>query len=143
MTTADPSPTDETSPAQLLLDAVDALPARDRNRVLLWLLDPASAGPRAGRTLNSYSQALLARVPELSPTASEHIHERWSAPRTEDTGDERMHVVPIRLGGSQYRRLRSWCTQHNFSMATVVRGLVDQFLDRQDPQPRVPEHVGN
>ncbi len=121
----------ERSPAQLLLEAVDALPARDRNSVLLWLIDPSPNSPQAGRTLHGYTRALLARVPELSPTASEYIHERWAGPRPEEPRDDRLQVVPIRLNASQYRRLRGWCTQHNFSMATVIRGLVDEFLDRQ------------
>ena len=122
----------ERSPAQLLLEAVDALPVRDRNSVLLWLIDPSPNSPQAGRTLHGYTRALLARVPELSPTASEYIHERWAGPRPEEPRDDRLQVVPIRLNASQYRRLRGWCTQHNFSMATVIRGLVDEFLDRQD-----------
>lgn len=120
----------EPSPAQLLLQAVDALPARDRNSVLLWLIDPSPNTPQAGRALHSYTRALLARVPELGPTASEYIHERWAGPHPEEPRDERLQVVPIRLNASQYRRLRRWCTQHNFSMATVIRGLVDEFLDR-------------
>jgi hypothetical protein len=81
--------------------------------------------------LHGYTQALLARVPELSPTVSEHIQDSRAGQGSDETRDERLQVVPIRLNGGQYRRLRSWCTEHNYSMATVVRGLVDQFLDRQ------------
>jgi hypothetical protein len=128
---AEEAPRRKSSPAQLLLEAVDALPAQDRQSVLLWLIDPHPSSPQAGRTLHGYTEALLARVPELSPRASEHIQESWAGHRSDETRDERLQVVPIRLNGSQYRRLRSWCTEHNYSMATVVRGLVDQFLDRQ------------
>ena len=40
-------------------------------------------------------------------------------------------VVPVRLPESQYRRLKDWCQGHSFAMAVVIRGLVDQFLERQ------------
>ena len=40
-------------------------------------------------------------------------------------------VVPIRLPADQHAALRDWCAAHNFSMATVVRGLVEQFLAEQ------------
>jgi hypothetical protein len=44
-------------------------------------------------------------------------------------------VVPVRLPEAQYRRLKDWCQGHNFAMAVVIRGLVDQFLDRQGAGP--------
>ncbi|MBV9313364.1 MAG: hypothetical protein JO100_06350 [Pseudonocardia sp.] len=59
---------------------------------------------------------------------------------------EQLQAVPIRLTSHQHSRLRHWCAQHNFTMATVIRGLVDQFLDSQTlnrPSPQAddpPEH---
>ncbi len=40
--------------------------------------------------------------------------------------------VPVRLSDEQHRRLKEWCAEHNFSMAVVIRGLVERFLDEQD-----------
>ncbi len=41
-------------------------------------------------------------------------------------------MVPVRFPEPQYRRLKEWCSEHGFSMAVVVRGLVERFLDDQD-----------
>lgn len=41
-------------------------------------------------------------------------------------------MVPVRLAEPQHRRLKKWCEEHNFSMAVVLRGLVERFLEEQD-----------
>jgi DNA-binding CsgD family transcriptional regulator len=41
-------------------------------------------------------------------------------------------MLPVRFPEPQYRRLKEWCTSHGFSMAVVVRGLVERFLDEQE-----------
>jgi hypothetical protein len=41
-------------------------------------------------------------------------------------------MFPVRLPERDHARLRSWCDEHNFPMAVVVRGLIERFLDRQD-----------
>ena len=38
-------------------------------------------------------------------------------------------MVPVRLSEAQHRRLKDWCGEHGFSMAVVIRGLIDRFLD--------------
>ena len=43
-------------------------------------------------------------------------------------------VVPIRLPVEQHTRLREWCQENGFSVAGVVRGLVDRFLDTFEPR---------
>jgi hypothetical protein len=40
-------------------------------------------------------------------------------------------VVPVRFPADQHAKLRDWCSQHGFSMATVIRGLVGKFLEEQ------------
>jgi hypothetical protein len=42
-------------------------------------------------------------------------------------------VVPVRFSTEQHAQLRAWCTEHGFSMATVIRGLVARFLEGQLP----------
>jgi hypothetical protein len=44
-----------------------------------------------------------------------------------------MQMVPVRFPAAQHQQLRAWCGDHGFTMATVVRGLVDQFLSGQSP----------
>jgi hypothetical protein len=36
-----------------------------------------------------------------------------------------------RLPDEQHAALKAWCNEHGFSMATVVRGLVENFLNAQ------------
>jgi hypothetical protein len=43
--------------------------------------------------------------------------------------------VPIRFPLERYDQLKTWCREHNFPMAAVVRGLVERFLDG-DIRPR-------
>jgi ParG len=42
-------------------------------------------------------------------------------------------TLPVRLPDDQHARLKAWCAEHGFSMATVVRGLVENFLQSQSP----------
>ncbi len=46
---------------------------------------------------------------------------------------EGSQLVTIRLPSEQHERLRTWCTEHNFTMAAVVRGLIERFLEEQAP----------
>ncbi len=41
-------------------------------------------------------------------------------------------MVPVRFPEPLYRRLKEWCAGNGFSMAVVVRGLVERFLEDQD-----------
>ncbi len=38
-------------------------------------------------------------------------------------------MIPVRLSEDQHRRLKQWCSEHNFHMSVVVRGLIERFLD--------------
>lgn len=40
-------------------------------------------------------------------------------------------MLPVRLPEEQHRRLKEWCEEHGFSMAVVIRGLVERFLEDQ------------
>ena len=42
-------------------------------------------------------------------------------------------MVPVRFSSEQHAQLRQWCSEHGFSMATVIRGLVSRFLETQSP----------
>jgi hypothetical protein len=47
-------------------------------------------------------------------------------------------MVPVRFSSDQHAQLRQWCSEHGFSMATVIRGLVSRFLETQPPGPGQP-----
>ena len=44
-----------------------------------------------------------------------------------------LRTMPVRFPEQQYQRLKAWCEEHNFPMAVVVRGVVERFLDEQQP----------
>jgi hypothetical protein len=54
-------------------------------------------------------------------------------------------MLPVRLPPELHERLRRWSNEHGFSMAAVVRGLVERFLDEQGqrkPRRRSPSPGG-
>jgi fermentation-respiration switch protein FrsA (DUF1100 family) len=46
-----------------------------------------------------------------------------------------LRTMPVRLPEAHYQRLKQWSEEHHFPMAVVVRGLVERFLDDQQPRP--------
>ncbi len=96
----------------LLLQAVDRLPEADRVRVLTFLLARGLTGGRPGDFV-SLSSSLQPPGFAARPAGGEQ------------------QMVPVRFPVEQHQRLRSWCGEHGYSMAVVVRGLVDRFLDEQ------------
>ncbi len=108
------------SPAELLVRAVNGLPDADRDRVLAWLLGRI---PMAAPSPGSGWPQLMAppALPELSRIES--LIARFGPLRGEH------QAVPVRLPARQHALLREWCAEHSFTMATVIRGLVDRFLE--------------
>jgi hypothetical protein len=58
-----------------------------------------------------------------------------SPPPSAAGGSGRLRTMPVRFPEQQYQRLKAWCEEHNFPMAVVVRGVVERFLDEQQPAP--------
>lgn len=60
------------------------------------------------------------------------------------TGTEaRLKVLPVRLPVADHDRLREWSAQHGFSMAVVIRALLERFLEEQqagDSPAKKTEH---
>ena len=87
---------------------------------------------------------MLGRLPAMDPVLRKVITAHAQAdPALRQALDQQLvsggllrgehQVVPVRLPAELHGRLRDWCTEHGFSMATVVRGLVARFLDGQAP----------
>jgi hypothetical protein len=101
--------------ARLLLKALDALSERDRRFVLRVLLSGrmptlgASPVTRADVSLSAGLGMQLAQVDQ---------------------------PLLVRLPSALHRRFRRWSTDHGFSMAGVVRGLVERFLDEEEARGR-------
>ena len=108
-------------PIKLLLKAVSRLPDEERDVVLAYLLE-RGLGPHTARV----EPALAA--PGFIALSGATEPPGFRSARASIGGE--MQMVPVRFPTEQHQRLRSWCGDHGFTMATVVRGLVDQFLDK-------------
>jgi hypothetical protein len=109
---------------RLLLKALESLEPEERTAVLESLLglalaptDTAAFPPVLARTASA-QQAFTARMGGASPMAGQRM-------------------FPVRLPERDHGRLKAWCDSHNFSMAVVVRGLIERFLDQQEE--RLPD----
>jgi hypothetical protein len=112
---------------RLLVKAVGSLPDAERDQVYAWFLDRGITGSRPGsfagagplpRQLQEVSAALLS------------LQTVGGLRGAQPTGQQ---VVPVRFAADQHAALRIWCSEHGFSMATVIRGLVARFLEGQLP----------
>ena len=57
-----------------------------------------------------------------------------------DRENPELRVLPVRLPAADYERLRRWSREHDFSMAVIIRTLVERFLESQDAdQPDRPK----
>ena len=111
-------------PVEKLTAALEQMSSEDRSEVIAWLLTrlpprTLSALPSPATDLGSHQ----VRESQLSLL-------RQSRVSVGELSDD-LQLVTIRLPVDLHVRLKDWCQAHNFSMATVVRGLVDRFLDEQ------------
>jgi hypothetical protein len=113
----------EPTVSELLVKAVRALPQDEQDAILGGLLDRASA-PQAAAALSAHHP--FTRLPDLSALAAAVP----GNPRLGERGSN-LRVVPVRMSAEQHDALKQWCESNDFSMATVIRGLVDRFLTSQ------------
>ena len=115
--------------AGLLVHALGQLPPADRDKVYIWLLGTSVQLPPglASQLGGQFTRAARpATQQDFTDAGAEVVHNLFRSP-----GPGAQQVVPVRFSAEQHARLRAWCTEHGFSMATVIRGLVDRFLDGQ------------
>jgi ParG len=119
--------------SRLLVEALDQLPPADRDKVYVWLLgtslhlQPGLAAPlgtRLGRTVHAGPFSVTQQ--DFLEAGVAVVQNPFRSP-----AGQAQQMVPVRFSTEQHARLRAWCTEHGFSMATVIRGLVDRFLDSQ------------
>ena len=140
---AEPAESPETGPpatayssmdaSALLVHALAQLPPADRDKVYTWLLGTSLQlqGGLVGPLGGQLTRAMRADVPavqqqKFAEAEAEVVRGLFRSP-----GSPAQQMVPVRFSAEQHRRLRAWCSEHGFSMATVIRGLVDRFLDGQ------------
>ena len=112
---------------RLLVKAVATLPDAERDQVYAWLLDRGITGSRPGSLAGS--GPLPRQLREMSATLLS-LQIAGGLPGAQPIGQQ---VAPARFAAGQHAALRTWCSEHGFSMATVVRGLVARFLEGQLP----------
>ena len=115
--------------AGLLVHALGQLPPADRDKVYTWLLGTSvqlSPGLASQLGVQFTRTGRPATQQDFADAGAEVVHSLFRSP---SPGAQQM--VPVRFSAEQHARLRAWCTEHGFSMATVIRGLVDRFLDSQ------------
>jgi hypothetical protein len=92
--------------ARLLLKALKTLPERDRDFVLKCFF----TGRMGAGSL----------IPFADPSVPTRALRQQEQP------------LLVRLPVDLHDRFRRWATTHGFTMASVVRGLLERFLDQQE-----------
>jgi hypothetical protein len=113
---------------ELLLKAVRLLSQQEQDEVLTGLL--------AG-IAQSHTEHPLAHLSWAVPPASSRVEivERLTHGERSGTpggASSDLKVLPVRLPGSDYDRLREWSRAHGFSMAVIIRTLVERFIEDQE-----------
>ena len=116
--------------AKLLIKAIRTLPDREQDRLLAALLGESSAKPSTATR-----PMMLPDVVFSYPTSLP-----LPAPVVGAAGQSTM--LPVRLPPDLHERLRVWSSGQGFSMASVVRGLVERFLDEQEGTVRARTAAG-
>ena len=112
-------------PVRVLVAAIGALPAADRDLVYAWLLRRGFEAEEAG--------VLAVPTRARSVPVAALLQQEVSLGRGALTQASGQQMVPVRFSSQQHAQLRQWCNEHGFSMATVIRGLVSRFLEGQLP----------
>jgi hypothetical protein len=136
----------EQSPVELVVKAIQALPDGERDKALAWLIErnapnwgaavARARALRAAGTPGAVDATHGAELPDLGPALPPSALSRRLGEYASLHGEHQ--GILVRLPVEQHTRLRNWCAAHGFSMATVVRGLVDRFLDQQSPPADEP-----
>ncbi|HJP73337.1 MAG TPA: hypothetical protein VJ914_03665 [Pseudonocardiaceae bacterium] len=113
--------------ATLLVEALEHLEPEDRKAVTAWVLRRMSTQYGWMSREGGPSTPLARRLPYA--TFSEEPDAVLFAGNTLK-GD--YQVVPVRLPADQHAKLRDWCAENGFAMATVIRGLLTRFLAGQE-----------
>jgi hypothetical protein len=126
---------------ELLLKAIRSLPADEQEEVLIAVLggqgvtvgtpDPElpAVGPPPG----------FPGAPFTIPVSGEFLPNPLSRVRASPAaGEAALRVLPVRLPAEEYERLRAWSREHDFSMAVIIRTLVERFLAGQAPPKEPP-----
>lgn len=122
------------STGALLLKAIRSLPDDEQERLLVSLLDRVAGTADAGPPGAEMPVGPAARVPSLQLELTSRGLQPVGPPLAglpQTVAEHGLKVLPVRLPAGDYERLRDWSKQHDFSMAVIVRTLVERFLNGQ------------
>lgn len=100
-------------PAHRLVGLLETLPPVERQEITAWLLDRKPGDDVAPSWV---------RVPSDAPEPAQRLTSVLA------TGED-TQLITIRLPTERHAELRQWCADHGFTMAAVVRGLIDRFVE--------------
>ncbi len=103
---------------QLLLKALSGLPREEQGDLLVQLLGRSTPVPWTNPLIDVGLGGQIDGSVRRSTQAT--------------LSETELKVLPVRLPAADYERLRDWSKSHDFSMAVIVRTLVERFLDAQE-----------
>jgi hypothetical protein len=116
---------------ELLMKAVRELEPAEQEEVLGELLVGSTA------QVATLTPGLVASRHSSGPRRDRAELMEWASTMAVASGD--MKLLPVRLPSADYERLRTWSREHGFSMAVIIRTLVERFLNEQgQPAPASP-----
>ena len=113
--------------ARLILKAVRSLPEKEQQVVLEYLVESGLGAAGQPASAKRAARAMKEHIWLGAPDPKDHLQlglRGGPGPVTQ--------MVPVRLSEPQHRLLKDWCAENGFSMAVVVRGLVERFLEDQE-----------
>jgi hypothetical protein len=97
-------------PSAKLVELLEKAPPDDRKAIIAWLLE----GKFGVSATNPDDQWTVKRL--------------RTAQMFGDIPTGETQLVTVRLPQELHAQLRDWCAQHGFTMAAVIRGVVERFV---------------
>ncbi|HYU58490.1 MAG TPA: hypothetical protein VEO00_10630 [Actinomycetota bacterium] len=122
--------------SELMAKAFRSLARPEQDEVLRALFAATLGAVAGGGMRLGYAAGPPGPLPQL-PTPLDpqadvlFLRSATAGIRTLPPAGGEMQMVPMRLPEPQYQAFRRWCQEHSFSMAAVMRGLVESFLEKQ------------
>ena len=126
--------TESPSPAQQLTELIETLPPDQRKRLTAWLMGRLGGTAAWQLSLREAGRLPGGLVGEVGRLASGLTGDPARLTGALTAGED-SQLVTIRLPAERHAALRDWCNAHEFSMAAVIRGLVERFLEQQQRPP--------
>lgn len=109
----------------LLRKAMQSLQPAERDE----LLDAVLLGQLSSLGARRRPSGVARPVPLISVVDRDRLAALLGSDDSPTTGRGALKVLPVRVPEADYERLKTFCGEHGFSMAVVIRTLLERFLD--------------